>query len=126
MYKVSHFELPAANMDRAAKFYAKVFGWKVNKWDTSYYLVSTAKTDKRGMIQEKGAINGGVYKRGAAKVPVIVLTVPSIRAVLKQVVRAGGRVAMRKVKIESMLYYARVRDSEGNIIGLAEIIKKGK
>ena len=32
MSRVIHFDLSADNPERAAEFYEKVFGWKVNKW----------------------------------------------------------------------------------------------
>ena len=33
MPRVIHFEIPADDPDRAAKFYGNVFGWKLDKWD---------------------------------------------------------------------------------------------
>ena len=32
MPRVVHFEIPAENPERAAKFYKEVFDWKIEKW----------------------------------------------------------------------------------------------
>ncbi len=32
MNRIVHFEIPAADLQRAADFYKKVFGWKIEKW----------------------------------------------------------------------------------------------
>jgi len=33
MPRVSHFDIPADDPQRAQKFYADVFDWKFEKWD---------------------------------------------------------------------------------------------
>ena len=32
MSRVIHFEIPASDTERAAEFYRKAFGWKIEKW----------------------------------------------------------------------------------------------
>ena len=51
-----HFEVPADDPDRAAKFYSDVFGWKISKWDgpQEYWLISTG---------EGPGIDGGLLRR---------------------------------------------------------------
>ena len=121
MNKVMHFELPAEEMDRAARFYERVFGWKINRGDKNYYLVNTVATDEKGMPQELGGINGGIQPRNdTAQAPILVIQVPDLEAALKKVEEAGGTIVMPKVKIENILYYARVEDTEGNVIGLGQ------
>ncbi len=43
MPRVIHFEIPASDPERAAAFYKKTFGWKIEKWPgpTEYWLVTT-------------------------------------------------------------------------------------
>ena len=36
MSRVIHFEIPAGDPERAANFYRKVFGWKIEKWPGPY------------------------------------------------------------------------------------------
>lgn len=33
MPRVSHFDIPSDNPERAQKFYKQVFDWKFEKWD---------------------------------------------------------------------------------------------
>ena len=61
MPRVTHFEIVAEDIDKAIKFYEKVFGWKIEKWDgpIEYWMITTGK-DEPGIdgglaIKEKGA-----------------------------------------------------------------------
>ncbi|NTV52312.1 MAG: VOC family protein, partial [Candidatus Firestonebacteria bacterium] len=72
------------------------------------------------MVNEKGAINGGLFPREAlVPAPVVVIGVDSIDETIKRVTAAGGKVIMPKQPIPNGAY-ARIADSEGNIIGLAD------
>lgn len=115
-----HFEIPADNTGRAQKFYKQLFGWHVQEVaGIDYWMVHTVATDKKGMPKEAGAINGGLMKRSAPKeTPVIVIGVASIDSYLKRVVKLGGKVVLPKQEVGDMGYYARVSDSEENVIGL--------
>ncbi|MBI4181869.1 MAG: VOC family protein [Candidatus Aenigmarchaeota archaeon] len=128
MDKVVHFEIPADKPDRARKFYQDLFGWKIEKAPGAmpYWMVSTVEVDKKTrMPKEAGAINGGIMPRQApGESPVVVINVPSLDSTLKKVQKAGGRIVMPKMTVMDMGYYARVTDSEGNVIGIWETIPK--
>ena len=128
MDKVIHFEIPADDLNRAQKFYKQVFDWEINKTPmpgVEYYMVNTVATDKKGMPKEPGAINGGMMKRNAkGESPVIVVKVKSLDDYLKKITAAGGKVVSPKQKVGDMGLYARVTDTEGNVIGIWEMIKK--
>ena len=70
-----HFDLTAANPDRAAKFYGQVFGWTFEKWNgpMEYWMVKTG-TDKQP------GINGGLARRegGAQAATTTTVDVPSV------------------------------------------------
>ena len=130
MDKVVHFEIPADDVSRAIEFYKKVFGWHIEKYpmpdpDIEYYGVRTVETDDKGMPKSPGAINGGLMTRQQETQPVIVINVNSIDEYIKKVKKSGGQVVMEKVPVMDMGLYARVTDTEGNLIGLWEDIKKG-
>lgn len=124
MDKVVHFELPYDKKARAMKFYSETFGWSLNDLPEMQYIMAyAAKTDKNHMVSEKGAINGGMYKRSKkAPVPIVVIGVKSIDETIKKVKAAGGKVVTPKSPIPNGSY-ARITDSEGNIIGLADSSK---
>jgi uncharacterized protein len=121
MDKVVHFELPYDNKSRASKFYSEIFGWKLTDVpEMEYTMIHSAVTDKSNMVAEKGAINGGLFKRNdSAKQPIVVIGVQSIDETIKKVLLAGGKVVTPKQRIPNGSY-ARVSDCEGNVIGLAD------
>jgi uncharacterized protein len=129
MDKVVHFEVPFDDKERAMEFYKSVFGWGMNDMpEMNYTIVHTVEVDENQMPKESGAINGGMYKRGegSAKGPVIVIDVSSIDEYIKKVEAAGGKVFREKTQVGEMGFYAQVEDTEGNVIGIWEMIKKSE
>lgn len=127
MDKVCHFEIPADNIVRAKKFY-KIFGWQIQDMPgMDYVALRTVAVDKNRMPKEKGAINGGMMKRmKEVQAPVIAILVKSVDQSIKKVKAAGGKLVAPKMEIGGMGYYAYVTDTEGNVIGLWEPMKKSK
>jgi predicted enzyme related to lactoylglutathione lyase len=125
--KVVHFEIPTEDLERAKKFYKNLFGWEIVPVPNmeEYAIVRTVAVDKKNMPKEKGAINGGLMKRTQPnEAPVLVIAVSNLDQYLKKVVAAGGKIVVPKQTVMDMGLYARVSDSEGNIIGLWENLKK--
>ncbi len=121
MNKVSHFEIPYEDQERAQKFYEEVFGWQITKFsDEGYYLAFTTKSDPNTMMpSELGAINGGLLKRDStAKYPLLVIDVPNIDDHIKKIEDAGGELIMPKVSVGDSGFFARVADTEGNVIAI--------
>jgi predicted enzyme related to lactoylglutathione lyase len=120
MDKVVHFEIPFDNKQRAMKFYTDSFGWRLADIpEMNYVMASTAEVDEKQMPREPGAINGGLFQRPAeAPHPALYVGVASIDKTVDKVTRAGGSVVTPKTPIPGMGAYARVKDTEGNIIGL--------
>lgn len=129
MNKIVHFEIPVDDIERAKDFYS-IFGWQMEKYpmpDGSEYIgIRTVEVDETThMPKEAGAINGGMMKRSdVVKAPVLAVMVDSVDEALKKVEVAGGKMVMPKVEIGGMGYYAYVSDTEGNVVGLWENIKK--
>lgn len=125
MNKVIHFEIPADDLERAKKFYQEIFGWELTDFpEMDYTIVKTVETDEKNMPKEVGAINGGMMKRSSPdENPIIVIEVPSVDEYLAKIEQKGGKTAMPKEKVGDMGLYARVTDTEGNVIGIWENIK---
>jgi len=121
MDKVVHFEIPFDNQERAEKFYSGIFGWKLQAIPEMHYVMAyTAKTDENHMVDEKGAINGGMFPRTTeVNSPTIVIGVASIDETIQKVVATGGKVVTPKSPIPNGSY-ARIADCEGNVIGIAD------
>lgn len=123
MNKVVHFEIPASDLEKGRKFYQTIFGWKFIAIPgfKDFYMIQTVKTDKEGMPQEVGGINGDMSKRKRKGEPTtIVVNVPSIDNYFKKITKTGGKIIAKKQKIGKMGFYARVKDPEGNLLGLWE------
>jgi predicted enzyme related to lactoylglutathione lyase len=122
MDKVVHFEIPFDNKTRAMKFYSEVFGWKLTDIPAMDYVTAeTVSVDEKRMPKESGAINGGLFQRPReAPAPTLYMDVASIDEAIRKVEAHSGRLVTPKTPIPGMGAFARVSDSEGNIIGLFE------
>lgn len=95
---VVHFEMGYTDRVRIVKFYETVFGWKTQQMGPdmgNYVVAQTAETDGNGMVQTKGAINGGFYQKTdnpLSQAPSVVVSVQDITAAMKDVVKAGGKI----------------------------------
>lgn len=129
MNKVVHFEIAVADFEKAKKFYGAVFDWKFVSWgeNADYIIIQTAKTDDKGMLQEYGAINGGMYLRQTPIAQgegenafVCTVQVEDVDQTLKKVEENGGKIVMSKKEIPMVGYSARCTDLDGNKFGLLQ------
>lgn len=127
MDSVVHFEIPADDTARAQKFYSDVFGWNIVKAPMpgmEYFMVYTTPTDDKQMPTKPGAINGGMQKRMApGESPVLVVSVANLDETLAKATASGAVVVMQKMQVADMGLYARIKDTEGNIIGVWQDLK---
>lgn len=130
MNKVVHFEIPVDDLERAKKFYSSVFDWEMKDWQMPDGMVytgarSVAVDEKTFTPKEAGAINGGLIRRSLdVPHPILTLEVSSIDEYMKKVEAAGGETVSEKGEVAGMGYYIYLKDSEGNVFGLWEMIKK--
>jgi predicted enzyme related to lactoylglutathione lyase len=122
MPRVIHFEIPAADPDRAVVFYKRVFGWKIDKWagPANYWLVTTGEDKEPG-------INGAITEKSES-VPATTNTV-SVRSfdeTVKKVTEAGGKVLMPKMAVPGIGYMTYCRDTEGNTFGIMQLDSSAK
>jgi predicted enzyme related to lactoylglutathione lyase len=113
--KVVHFEIPAENPERAADFYRKVFGWKIEKWDgpIDYWIVMAGEDDEPG-------INGAIHENKTFKSVVNTIAVDSVDDCLERVIQAGGKVLIPKGTVAKVGYVAFAEDVEGNAFGMLQ------
>jgi len=121
MPRVVHFEIHAADPDRAVNFYKTLFGWAFQKWEgpMDYWLVTTGPNDQPG-------INGGLVRRqgeidGQAVIAyVCTVDVENLDASVQTALDNGGQVALPKMPIPGMGWLAYCKDTEGNIFGMMQ------
>jgi len=107
--RIVAFHLPARDLERAAGFYTKVFGWELIRDDNS---PTPYATDPGGTGR---AVAGAIIARTeTVKQPVPVLAVDDVDATLARLERLGGHA---EPGASGEFRYA--RDSEGNVLGLA-------
>lgn len=128
MNRVIHFEIHAADPERAAAFYRHVFGWDIREWimpgvevpkENRYWIVNTGSEPDLG-------INGGIlFRRGAAPAEgqavnayVCTIGVASVDEYVAKALAAGGTVAVPKMPIKGVGWLAYCKDPDGNIFGL--------
>lgn len=125
MPTVQHFEIPADDVERAIKFYKGVFEWTMQKLGNpedpskDYWFFDTK--DENG---NKG-IGGGLMKRQAPEHSVTnYITVRSVDDYASKIEEAGGKVIMPKTEIPNMGFIIVFLDTENNMFGLYEAMKK--
>ncbi len=122
MSRVVHFEIPVNDPERAASFYRKTFGWKIEKWPgpMDYWLVATGADGLPG-------INGGLLKKQAPTTATTnTIHVESVDAAVKVVQGAGGKLISPKTAIPTVGYFAYLEDTEGNLFGVMQPDKNAK
>lgn len=132
MDPVVHFEIPAKDRNRIAKFYNEAFGWQTQMLgeDMGYYgLVTTTEVDKAGMPLKKATINGGFYEIGRdvpIEYPSVVIAVDDLNESMKKITKAGGKVLGEPAEIKGFGLYVSFYDSEGNRNSIIEPLPEMK
>ncbi|HSW85624.1 MAG TPA: VOC family protein [Candidatus Saccharimonadales bacterium] len=130
MNPVVHFEMGYDDPARMAKFYETAFGWKTQQMGEDmggYITAQTTETDANRMVQTKGAINGGFYKKTdnpLSQAPSVVISVDDIKLAVQAVKDAGGTIlgsmtpegerSMEPQMIPGVGLWVSAQDTEGN------------
>lgn len=120
---ISWFEIPASDLNRAAKFYETIFDVKLNPLDLPNIKMRMFPLED--MMGVGGAVvdSGGFHKPSTTDGPLIYLNGnPDVQKVLDKVEGAGGKIMVPKTEISPEYgYMAVIIDTEGNRIGLHSI-----
>src|SRR3981081_97899 len=112
--RCAHFEIDAADRERAKNFYSQAFGWQLQQMGeemSNYVVVIT------GDPKEPGGINGGIYgtPSGAAKelnAYSCVVGVDNIDQAMTKVKSAGGELMGDTMEITTIGKLFRCRDTD--------------
>ena len=123
-HTIVHFEIPADQPERAAKFYREMFGWNINRWENpggiEYWMVETVATDAEGRPVRQG-VNGGLMPRMYPnQAPVNYIAVEDVDEAVAKAERLGAKVMMGKTPVPGMGWFAHLSDTEGNVIAVWE------
>jgi hypothetical protein len=123
MNPVIHFEMPAQDRERMAKFYEKAFDWETKLLGPDmgqYVVVTTTESDDKGP-KKPGAINGGFFMKDPKKpgqYPSVVIEVDDMDGAMKKVAKAGGKVLGDPMDIPGVGRYVAFTDTEGNRVSM--------
>jgi predicted enzyme related to lactoylglutathione lyase len=129
MNPVTHFEMPASDRARVAKFYTQAFGWSMQEMGPEmghYILAGTTETGEDRLPKQPGRINGGFFEKSKDnQYPSVVIEVDNIQQAMKRVKDAGGKVLGGQKPgepddIPGVGLYVSFVDSEGNRVGMLE------
>lgn len=124
MNRVVHFEMPAEDRERVARFYSGVFGWQMQTMGPEmgdYILATTTESDESGP-KKPGAINGGFFPKSDEQpsIPSVVIEVEDIKNHMTKVRDAGGQVVGEPVEIPGVGWFVSFVDTEGNRVSMIE------
>jgi predicted enzyme related to lactoylglutathione lyase len=107
--KVCYLEIPAADVERSARFYASVFGWKMRRRGDG----ATAFDDP---VEVSGAfVTGRAPSRDAGLLTYVM--VADIATTIELIVAHGGEI-VEPPALGAPETTARFRDPAGNLLGL--------
>ena len=122
MPRVSHFEISADDPERATKFYALTFGWKIKRsvGRTDCWLVITGDAAEPG-------IEGVLAKRERHSNTITnTIEVPSVYDFAHRVQANGGKVLRHEMAIPGVGCFILCQDTEGNTFGMMEASESAK
>jgi hypothetical protein len=108
---IVHVEIPAANVDAAAKFYQGLLGWKIQPVPEMNYTMWEAADGSGGGFPEVSADN-------PAGQVLVYIDSDDIEADLNKVEKLGGKVLYRKTEIPGTGWFGMFKDPTGNVLGL--------
>lgn len=115
-----HFEIHAADPERAVAFYQKLFGWQFTPTEgpMPYWTIKTGQGPgiDGGLVPRRG----GVTPDAPVVAYVCTIDVPGLEESLARAVALGGSVALPKQAIPGVGWLAYAKDTEGNIFGLMQ------
>ncbi len=122
MSRITHFELPADNPEKAIAFYERAFGWIVEKWEgpMEYWLIRTGDPDKPG-------IDGGMARRQDTDTGLeLTIDVDDLDESCAAVEAHGGSIIRPRSAVPSVGWLAYCKDTEGNVFGLMQEDREAK
>lgn len=112
---INWFEIPVADIERAAAFYGAIFDTKLE--------INYGQDFASAMFPHNGGVGGGLvagegYTPNPQGALIYLNANPDLSVVLNRVKAAGGQVIQSKTSIGENGFFALILDSEGNRIAL--------
>jgi hypothetical protein len=109
------FAITADDVERARKFYETVFGWRFEDWGPpGFYLIHGAGVP--GALQERREKLTGTGFRAFE----CTIGVDSIDEIEPKIGPAGGKIDMKRMRLETVGLLLYMLDTEGNRVGVMQ------
>jgi predicted enzyme related to lactoylglutathione lyase len=120
MGRVVHFEIHAADLDRAERFYCEAFGWTVQRWPgqpVDYRLLTTGagRTGIDGALTERDD-GGGAGGAGF----VCTIEVDDLASTELRLLELGATRVTEAQEIPGVGRHAYFRDLDGHVFGVLQ------
>jgi predicted enzyme related to lactoylglutathione lyase len=113
---IAHFDVPADDVERARRFYERVFGWRFEPFGPpDFYMIHTGSGADPG-------IHGSVSKRrepasgNGRRAYECTIAVDDLAAIKAAIVANGGTIVLDEYEIVGVGRLIRFEDSEGNSV----------
>ena len=113
---IAHFEIFASDVERARKFYEKVFAWRFEvAGPPDFYLIQTGPAVERGVTQGMIAKRRGPAAQGPINAFRVTISVESIADIAAAIEPAGGKLRSAVIDIPAVGKVVEFADTENNI-----------
>jgi predicted enzyme related to lactoylglutathione lyase len=123
---VAHFAINADDLERARRFYERVFGWRFEPWGPPGFLQAFTGTERepgiQGALQQRRELIAGQRTVGFE----CTVAVEDVDAVAAAVVANGGTILIPRVLIPTVGHLIFFRDPEGNVCGAMQYDPKAE
>jgi hypothetical protein len=113
---IAHFDIAASDVERARRFYERVFGWRCEAWGPpDFYMVHTGPPADPG-------IHGSISKReepvsGGGRIGYeCTVSVADLDKIKASIVANGGKILLEEYEIVGVGRMIRFADTEGNTV----------
>mgnify|MGYP002382296560 CR=1 FL=1 len=107
---VVHFEIGCRNSEKAASFYAQLFGWNIQEYGGVRMFDTGTKEGIQGHVNALG--------HEPHKYITVYALVDDIPAYLSKAEKLGGKTVVPMTEVPGMGHFAWFCDPDGNIFGL--------
>ncbi|MDR3559296.1 MAG: VOC family protein [Candidatus Pacebacteria bacterium] len=118
----AYFEIPVEDLDRALKFYSRIFACdfikdSIHGNQMAFFPFDDNKSGIAGALAK-----GEIYKPSISGA-LIYLSTPNLENTLRKVIEAGGEVLFPKTEVGEHGWVAEFKDCEGNRVALFQRAK---
>lgn len=117
---LAHFAIAADDVERARRFYERVFGWRIEAWGPpDFYMVYTDPDKPHGSIAKRADLAAARGEQSVAGRGGVgwecTIAIDDLDSIKAAIVRHGGKIVHQELEIVGVGTLIRFEDSEGNI-----------